>query len=154
MILYSCAHDGDQYRITKWDEDMNVQSSYLCTTKECECPAGSRPMCRHREMLPQFIDREGAIGKGWFLDYDNGGWYEPFEAEEPEPAPMPPLPEGVTMLTLDDPALVHNTIAEAVGEPEAIIQPHSTAVSASDFDSEDGGSNPPVVAKPINIRRW
>lgn len=81
--LYSCRHDGDQYRITKMDHDLNVESSYLCTFDECECPAGVRPMCRHREMLPKFIQRE-AVGTGWFFDYDRGGWVQMWE-DEPEP---------------------------------------------------------------------
>jgi hypothetical protein len=71
--LYNCRHAGDQYRITKFDADLNVVSSYLCTTSECECPAGVRPTCRHREMLPRFIHREH-IGDGWMLDHDRGGW--------------------------------------------------------------------------------
>jgi hypothetical protein len=71
--LYNCRHDGDQYRITKFDADVNVVSSYLCTTSECECPAGVRPTCRHREMLPKFIHREH-IGDGWMLDHDRDGW--------------------------------------------------------------------------------
>jgi hypothetical protein len=74
-ILYSCRHDGDQYRITKFDEDFNIESSYLCTIADCECPAGVRPMCRHREMLPKFLSRE-AVGTGWMYDYDRGGWVD------------------------------------------------------------------------------
>src|SRR5258708_16745917 len=73
--LYNCKHSGDQYRITKFDAHMNVESSYLCTTKECECPAGHRPRCRHREMLPRFIQR-GTIGTEWCFDYDRGGWIQ------------------------------------------------------------------------------
>lgn len=80
-ILYSCHHSGDQYRITKFDDDFNPASSYLCTEQECECPAGHKPMCRHREMLPKFIAR-GAINTGWMLDYDRGGWVQ---MGEPEP---------------------------------------------------------------------
>jgi hypothetical protein len=94
MTLYNCRQDGMHYRITKFDDDMNVQASYTCSENVCDCPAGVRPMCRHREMLPAFIGR-GAVGNGWFLDYDQGGWYE-FEGEtvpEPEPQPMlRPLP--------------------------------------------------------------
>jgi hypothetical protein len=75
MTLYNCRHDGDTYRITKFDEHQNVESSYLCTTTECECPAGQRPRCRHREMLPKFIARK-AVGTGWWLDFDRGGWVQ------------------------------------------------------------------------------
>jgi hypothetical protein len=71
--LYNCRHAGDQYRITKFDTDLNVVSSYLCTTSECDCPAGVRPTCRHREMLPRFIHRDH-VGDGWMLDHDRDGW--------------------------------------------------------------------------------
>jgi len=74
-ILYNCRHDGDQYRITKFDDDMNPQGSYLLSLEECECPAGVRPTCRHRKMLPKFIAR-GHIGDEWFLDFDRGGWVQ------------------------------------------------------------------------------
>jgi hypothetical protein len=74
-MLYNCKHDGDQYRITKFTDDLNPQSSYLCTERECECPAGHRPMCRHREMLPMFIARK-SIDTGWMYDYDRGGWVQ------------------------------------------------------------------------------
>jgi hypothetical protein len=83
-ILYSCRHDGDQYRITKFDEDFNIESSYLCTVADCECPAGVRPMCRHREMLPKFLSRE-AVGTGWMYDYDRGGWVDQRWMVEEEP---------------------------------------------------------------------
>src|SRR6266581_1601919 len=82
-FLYNCKHAGDQYRITKFDEHMNVESSYLCTTRECECPAGHRPRCRHREMLPRFIQR-GTIGTEWCYDYDRGGWVQMEMQLEPE----------------------------------------------------------------------
>jgi hypothetical protein len=139
-FLYSCRHDGDQFRITKFDEHLNVESSYLCTAHECTCPAGVRPRCRHREMLPLFIHRE-AVDSGWWLDYDRGGWVQMQDDPEPEPIETmitlpddanvaeefakllyPPLPDGVQMFTLDDPLQIHNAIAEAIGEPEAIIR--------------------------------
>jgi len=82
-ILYSCRHAGDQYRISKFDEHMEVLSSYLCTTNECDCPAGVRPMCRHREMLPLFI-RRNAVGSGWMLDFDRGGWVQMHDDPEPQ----------------------------------------------------------------------
>lgn len=94
MALYSCRHDGDQYRISKFDDDMNVVSSYLCTEGECDCPAGVRPMCRHREMLPRFLDRK-TVGTDWWFDYDRGGWVQvadnslPVLEAEPEVLPLP-----------------------------------------------------------------
>lgn len=199
-FLYNCRHAGDQYRITKFDEHMNVESSYTCTTDECDCPAGVRPTCRHRQMLPKFIQREH-IGDEWFLDFDRGGWVqmgdewakpepettfkmhglcavcgqnegrmsesfqgvicdscytewcdtklddgEALQSPSPSPEPdlteaysnilgekvthvhqgvpiierdeLPPLPEGVTMVSLDEgPEAIYNAIADAVGEP-------------------------------------
>lgn len=118
MALYNCQHAGDEYRITKFDSFGNVESSYLCTFSECQCPAGVRPLCRHREMLPKFIAR-GAVNTGWQLDYDRGGWVD----NRTEDELMPPLPEGVQAFSLEDPATLHNAIAEAVGEPEAELAP-------------------------------
>lgn len=98
--LYSCRHSGDQYRISKFDSHFDLESSYLCTETECECPAGHRPTCRHRAMLPKFIARN-AIGTDWFFDYDRGGWVQ----------------SGIVIQEMVDPVDVHNAIAEAVGEP-------------------------------------
>ena len=72
QILYNCHIDGDQYRITKFN-DGEVESTYLCTVDECECPAGVRPTCRHRHMLPRFIAK-GAVNSFYFYDYDRQGW--------------------------------------------------------------------------------
>lgn len=86
MTLYNCKHAGDEYRITKFDNHHNVESSYLCTTSECECPAGVRPTCRHREMLPKFLNR-GAVGTGFWYDYDRGGWVDMRTEDEVESEP-------------------------------------------------------------------
>lgn len=74
-ILYNCRHAGETFRITKFSEHMEVESSYLCTESTCDCPAGVRPTCRHREMLPKFIQREH-VGDEWFFDFDRGGWVQ------------------------------------------------------------------------------
>lgn len=143
-VLYNCRHDGDQYRISKFDNDMNVESSYLCDTDNCECPAGVRPTCRHRQMLPKFISRSH-VGDEWMFDFDRGGWVQqgpewaqqeqiegldegPTDVEGLEEAygtgqlDLSDLPEGITAIVLDHPDKVvdvHNVIAEAVGEPSA-----------------------------------
>ncbi len=114
QILYNCHTDGGQYRITKFN-DGEVESTYLCTVDECECPAGVRPTCRHRHMLPRFIAK-GAVNSFYFYDYDRQGWvtndpigqaaleqelaqrakFEPMEKDYQlamsEPAPTPPEP--------------------------------------------------------------
>lgn len=80
--LYNMRHSGDQYRITKFDTHYEAESSYLCTESECNCPAGVRPSCRHRQMLPKFLARD-MIGKNFFFDFDRGGWVQgPAEWEE------------------------------------------------------------------------
>lgn len=84
MPLYNCKTAGEQWRITKFDNGGNVDSSYLCTHKECQCPAGQRAMCRHREMLPKFIAR-GAVNVNWMFDYDRGGWVDNRTDDELEP---------------------------------------------------------------------
>jgi hypothetical protein len=78
--LYNCKHSGDQYRITKFTSDFEVEASYLCDLAACECPAGHRPKCRHREMLPKFIARN-AVGTEWFFDHDRGGWVQGWKEE-------------------------------------------------------------------------
>lgn len=69
MSIYNAHHDGDQYRITKFT-DGNPESSYLCTHSECTCPAGHRDSCRHRQMLPEMIDR-GLVNSHLFLNWDH-----------------------------------------------------------------------------------
>jgi hypothetical protein len=72
-------------------------------------------------MLPRFLQRNH-IGDEWFFDFDRGGWVQ----LGLEWAQQPELPEGITMIVLDSPEKVievHNAIAEAVGEPEARIEP-------------------------------
>src|SRR6266436_5017258 len=126
-ILYNCKpmHTSGMYNITKFDDDMNVVSSYVTTiTGDCDCPRGPHPTCRHRQMLPKFIARQH-IGDEWFLDFDRGGWVQG-EAHWAQSKGMqainddswPNLPEGVTAIVMDSPDKivdVHNAIADAVG---------------------------------------
>ena len=41
-VLGTVRFVSDQYRVTKFDEHLNVLSSYLCTPEACDCPAGVR----------------------------------------------------------------------------------------------------------------
>lgn len=66
--LYSLRTDGDQFRITKF-VDGEVESSYLCTAYECTCPAGHRPSCRHRQMIPNMLAHH-IVDTHWFFNFD------------------------------------------------------------------------------------
>src|SRR5215469_18589107 len=72
MNLYHLAHgdfsaDGD-YIITKLTEDLIPEGSYRLSLRECTCPAGHRPTCRHRQMLPLFLEK-GHVADGYLLDW-------------------------------------------------------------------------------------
>lgn len=99
--LYNCKHSGDQYRITKFTSDFNVEASYLCDETACECPAGHRPSCRHRSMLPKFIQRD-YVGKNWFFDYDRGGWVQGWK-EEPAEVLEEQLVASAALLSTQEP---------------------------------------------------
>lgn len=71
MPIYNCKHSGDQYQITKFNRHGEVESSYLCDHVQCQCPAGVRDTCRHRLMLPTFLEH-GLVNTNLFLDWDNG----------------------------------------------------------------------------------
>ena len=154
--LYSCRHAGDEYRITKFDAQLNVESSYLCTLIECECPAGERATCRHRQMLPKFLQRK-AVDTEWFLDFDRGGWVqvavsEPAEAREGEQAR-----EGAQHIeeqdcpghvaSQSDPKIcgICGVHIDSLRSDEDLIEPHGPTVTTAGFDPADGGSIPPAV---------
>lgn len=153
--LYNCRHDGDQFRITKFDTDMNVEASYLLNAHECECPAAARDTCRHRQMLPKFIAR-GAVDTEWFYDFDRGGWVqlalpgaEPGGGREQDGDGYD-VPEGSGDEEQD--GLESANAEPSVADVAVHARPHSVAVSTGDFDSPSDGSNPSVVATTIDRR--
>ena len=96
--LYNLHTDGDQYRITKFI-DGNPEASYLLSHTECQCPAGHRPTCRHRQMLPAMLLQEIA-NTHWFFDWDGGKvvtdingtlkqWIDDFSAKDTEQDTLP-----------------------------------------------------------------
>ncbi len=141
QILYNCHTDGDQYRITKFN-DGEVESTYLCTVDECECPAGVRPTCRHRHMLPRFIAK-GAVNSFYFYDYDRQGWVtnEPARARaedwtrheaEIEPAPL----TITTMRTIPDDANVAEEFAKLLHPEPMQIEPKLYHEQSHNHDEE------------------
>lgn len=132
-ILYNCHTDGTEFRITKFN-DGEVESSYLCSHDECQCPAGHRPTCRHRMMLPMFIARD-AINTWWFLDFKRKGWVSN-DMSQPAKSENERWREMVKIATID-----------------ITTQPHSPTVTTAEFDSADGSSILPAVANKPSWRR-
>lgn len=64
-----------EYTILKFDQDFNVEAIYALNTQTCTCPAGVRPLCKHRKMLPMFVPTH--VDDGWFLDWDTRLWRGP-----------------------------------------------------------------------------
>lgn len=128
--IYNCHHDGDQYRITKF-VDGNPESSYLCDHVACECPAGVRDTCRHRQMLPEFLARD-LVNSHLFIAWDLRGR---------------PTVDFQGRLALPDDLPKYEEPEGDGSEEQDELEPHSEAVITADFDSADTGSNPVGAAK-------
>jgi hypothetical protein len=74
MSLYNMKENGNGYQITKFDEDLNPENTYHVGSKSCDCKAGGRPTCRHRQMLPLF-QAIGRVNTGWFYDCEGQAWF-------------------------------------------------------------------------------
>ncbi len=81
MNLYNCKHADGGYRLTKFTKDYEVESSYVVSAEGCDCPAGIRPVCRHRTMLPFFLEHEH-VDDGWFFIWDTRQWLRPIKELE------------------------------------------------------------------------
>lgn len=66
--LYNLHTDGDLYRVTKF-VDGEPESSYVLNHDDCQCPAGHRSSCRHRQMLPLMLSHN-LLNAPWFWDFD------------------------------------------------------------------------------------
>lgn len=133
MTLYNIRSDGDEFRITKFTNELDVESSYLTSHTECQCPAGSRPTCRHRQMLPTML-AAGLLDTGGFYDFEsqqvllpvaeesdalgNGEEYIDNPIVNDNLAAATDLPmDDITILNIDNPEQMHNALADALGEP-------------------------------------
>ena len=81
MPLYNMKENGSGYKITKFNDDLEPEldkdgqvKTYAVSASECSCPAGHRPTCRHRQMLPDF-QNTGRVNTRWFLEFDNREWF-------------------------------------------------------------------------------
>ena len=75
--LYNCRTIPHGYRMVKFDQLLNVESTYDMPLFNghigCSCFQASRPTCRHRDMIERFITAQ-AIDTGRFYDYDGQQW--------------------------------------------------------------------------------
>lgn len=108
MPLYNVKSQmPNEFVVTKFDDDLNVESSYLLISNSdglvCECPAGVRPSCRHRDMLPLFV-KYNRVNSGWVIDWDGGKEWRQYVGPigEPESETIEPIEEMLGEIT--DPA--------------------------------------------------
>lgn len=153
MSLYNCRSTStpDQYRITKFDADLNPEASYVVSRTQCQCPAYQRPSCRHRDMLPEFL-RHGRMDTTWMLDWDLGrsAWRQyvgplelPDEAAEVEPA----IAQHIEL----DPNLTPQQIAEAFAEVQRGYIPFSEEGSASSGSAGAAAVSPDAQVAPASL---
>lgn len=122
MSLYNIRAAGDAFSISKFDDDLNFEASYVTTLATCTCPAGPRPTCRHRKMLGRMMNH---LGDGWFYNYKTQKWHRPVE----EPAELK-LANAATSL------------------PTATPEPPSSTVEPRPLKAEVEGSSPSAAATP------
>lgn len=130
MKLYNCVSAGHPgaFIVTKFDENMEVESSYLVSNGECACPRGSAHSCRHRDMLQRFRQHKH-IGDGWFLDWDTRMFHniaitqtvaDELEARD-ETLPETPVVEkdapAVDLPSANAPQVSHPTRVATTGAP-------------------------------------
>lgn len=107
--------------VTKFDADGNVEASYETSFESCTCPAGHRPTCRHRQMLPYL---QPYMDSHWFLNWDgnrqivdfNGTLKSSYDAVERELTPEPEHIAPAIELHGED-TEARNIVADVTGWP-------------------------------------
>lgn len=155
MTMYNCKHSGDQYQITKFNTSGEVESSYLCSHHECQCPAGVRPTCRHRQMLPAFLE-QGLVNSHLFLDWDNGRRVvdfdgQPATVQSNETIDWKPV-EGVTAYN------IYEDTIEPDLAPQALTDTYAQTDDTSNIDwdilaEERLGQRPVAPAADVTSNR-
>jgi hypothetical protein len=74
MSLYNLKTAKDGYKIAKFTDDLDYEQDYIVSPDGCDCPAGHRDTCRHRQMLPKFLVQR-RVNTPWFYDHDNERWF-------------------------------------------------------------------------------
>jgi hypothetical protein len=161
--LYSLrsASDPGQFTITKFDHDFNPQETYALSRGECDCPAGPKPTCRHRKMLPLFLEK-GHLNDGWFLDWDTRMWRKPL-ATSAELSAGPTgnglVADQAMMGRADDLPDLHNAGQPSAGQPpelglgSAPASPPAVAAPEGVEQERPAPPSAPSAPRQIQIRR-
>ena len=140
MSLYNLKSADGQWRITKFTNDLDVESSYLLSESECACPAGSRPTCRHRQMLPKMLE-VGAEDSGLFYDFDSDKFFEPLSDTDPELT-------DVTSLIAEH-TFAEDVASAASGSSDTKPEPYGKSPGLDELLAESRADNERMRAKII-----
>ena len=154
-----------EFTIMKFDRDYNVESVYALNAKSCTCPAGAKPSCRHRKLLPEFIQK-GHVDSGWFLDWDTRLWRKPVgeaeaQAARSEATSSEQLKERSDSVTSNEPSTVVEAASEMLASPNkfnpfnqapstAQAEPGAFCVSGGHVLYQDGDADIPDQIKDRN----
>jgi hypothetical protein len=116
-------------QITKFDGDFAIEASYLVGPKTCECPGFTKAgRCRHLQMRAMFRAQR-RVDSDWFLAFDTREWRRHEEVAVGNGQMLVDrvvdrhIDEleigGIAVVSLDNPKVVHNVIAAAVGDTGA-----------------------------------
>jgi hypothetical protein len=151
MNLYNCKSVSDGYRITKFTRDYEIESSYIVSAEGCDCPAGARPVCRHRTMLPFFVEGNH-VDDGWFFIWDTRQWLKPVGEAEGVAEQNERWTNGPEILSPS----VNNDVIRPQGAPSTSNQPTNEFVEfvtqanniADEIEQADPGSATDALAQP------
>ena len=82
--VYSVRTEGEAYRVTKFNAELNPVSFYRIVEEGedqaiCNCPQSNRGHCRHIDILDAFQIYPDRIDKGWFYCHETRDWFPPLE---------------------------------------------------------------------------
>lgn len=72
-MIYNVFTETGGYRVTKWDQDMNIEASYLVTSSTCDCPSRNKP-CKHVNLVGVAIAMK-TVDTQNFFDPDTAKWH-------------------------------------------------------------------------------
>lgn len=158
MPLYNCkTHSGLDYLITKLDDDLNPESTYILipldterTVFSCDCPAGVRPTCRHRQMLPHFINA-GRVNSGWVMDWDGGQVWRQYVGPFGDDGTIEYEPqEGYKPFASDAPSHTDLMVSpESIPDYDGEGLEQSTLAAYNVSSPSQAPSDSPAAAEPI-----